>query len=205
MKKSILILICYPFFIFSQENKAKSILDLLSNKTKSYSSIKAEFTNTFSNTITDLNESQSGTIYLKENAYKLELESQIIISDGETNWIYLIDEEEVNITEIDDEENELNPSKIFTIYEDGYNYKFINEGSNVYQINLIPKESSPFSKVELFINKHKMQISSFNMIDKQGSNYKYTIDSFETNIEFNNDFFIFNTKEYPDVEVIDLR
>ena len=205
MKKSILILICYPFFIFSQENKAKSILDLLSKKTKSYSSIKAEFTNTFSNTITDLNESQSGTIYLKENAYKLELESQIIISDGETNWIYLIDEEEVNITEIDDEENELNPSKIFTIYEDGYNYKFINEGSNVYHINLIPIESSPFSKVELFINKHKMQISSFNMIDKQGSNYKYTIDSFETNIEFNNDFFIFNTKEYPDVEVIDLR
>ena len=205
MKKSILILICFPFFIFSQDNKAKSILDLLSNKTKSYSSIKAEFTNTFSNTITDLNESQSGTIYLKENAYKLELESQIIISDGETNWIYLIDEEEVNITEIDDEENELNPSKIFTIYEDGYNYKFINEGSNVYQINLIPKESSPFSKVELFINKHKMQISSFNMIDKQGSNYKYTIDSFETNIEFNNDFFIFNTKEYPEVEVIDLR
>ena len=58
-------------------------------------------------------------------------------------------------------------------------------------LNLIPKESSPFSKVELFINKHKMQISSFNMIDKQGSNYKYTIDSFETNIEFNNDFFIF--------------
>ncbi len=205
MKKSILILICYPFFIFSQDNKAKSILDLLSKKTKSYSSIKAEFTNTFSNTITDLNESQSGTIYLKENAYKLELESQIIISDGETNWIYLIDEEEVNITEIDDEENELNPSKIFTIYEDGYNYKFINEGSNVYQINLIPKESSPFSKVELFINKHKMQISSFNMIDKQGSNYKYTIDSFKTNIEFNNDFFIFNTKEYPEVEVIDLR
>ena len=43
------------------------------------------------------------------------------------------------------------------------------------------------------------------MIDKQGSNYKYTIDSFETNIEFNNDFFIFNTKEYPEVEVIDLR
>ena len=27
----------------------------------------------------------------QENAYALELESQIIISDGETNWIYLID------------------------------------------------------------------------------------------------------------------
>ena len=192
-------------FIFSQDNKAKSILDLLSKKTKSYSSIKAEFTNTFSNTITDLNESQSGTIYLKENAYKLELESQIIISDGETNWIYLIDEKEVNIAEIDDEENELNPSKIFTLYEDGYNYKFINEDSKLYHINLIPKETSPFSKVELFINKDKMQINSFILIDKQGSNYKYVIDSFETDIEFNKDFFIFNAKEYPEVDVIDLR
>ena len=150
MKKSILILIFFPFFIFAQNNKAKSILDLLSKKTKSFSSIKAEFTNTFSSTITDLNESQNGTIYLKDNSYKLELESQIIISDGETNWIYLIDEEEVNITEIDDEENELNPSKIFTMYEDGYNYKFIKEDSNTYQINLFPKEISPFSKVELF-------------------------------------------------------
>ena len=205
MKKSILILIFFPFFIFAQNNKAKIILDELSKKTKSYSSIKAKFTNTFSSTITDLNESQSGTIYLKDNSYKLELESQIIISDGETNWIYLIDEEEVNITEIDDEENELNPSKIFTMYEEGYNYKFIKEDSNGYQINLFPKEISPFSKVELFINKNKMQISSFIMIDKQGSHYKYVIDSFETNIELNNDFFIFKTTEYPNIDIIDLR
>ena len=205
MKKSILILIFFPFFIFAQNNKVKIILDELSKKTKWYSSIKARFTNTFSSTITDLNESQSGTIYLKDNSYKLELESQIIISDGETNWIYLIDEEEVNITEIDDEENELNPSKILTIYEDGYNYKFIKEDSNVYQINLFPKEISPFSKVELFINKNKMQISSFIMIDKQGSHYKYVIDSFETNIELNNDFFIFKTTEYPNIDIIDLR
>ena len=205
MKKSIVILIFFPFFIFAQNNKAKIILDELSKKTKSYSSIKAKFTNTFSSTITDLNESQSGTIYLKDNSYKLELESQIIISDGETNWIYLIDEEEVNITEIDDEENELNPSKIFTMYEEGYNYKFIKEDSNGYQINLFPKEISPFSKVELFINKNKMQISSFIMIDKQGSHYKYVIDSFETNIELNNDFFIFKTTEYPNIDIIDLR
>ena len=82
---------------------------------------------------------------------------------------------------------------------------FLNEDSKLYHINLIPKETSPFSKVELFINKDKMQINSFILIDKQGSNYKYVIDSFETDIEFNKDFFIFNAKEYPEVDVIDLR
>ena len=205
MKKLIYLMFLFPCVIFAQDQKAKTILDQLSNKTKSYTSIKAKFTNTFSSTVTDINESQSGTLYLKGDAYRLEMEAQTIICDGETNWIYLPDDEEVNITEIDDEENELNPSKIFTIYENGYKYKFVREDGKNYHIDLFPEESGPFTKVELFINKSKMQISSFTMIDKQGSHFKYVIDSFVTNKEMNNDFFMFKTSDYPNVDVIDLR
>ncbi|MGB2279109.1 MAG: LolA family protein [Flavobacteriales bacterium] len=205
MKKLIYFLFLFPCVIFAQDQKAKTILDQLSDKTKSYTSIEAKFTNTFSSTVTDINESQSGTLYLKDDAYRLEMEAQTIICDGETNWIYLPDDEEVNITEIDDEENELNPSKIFTIYENGYKYKFVREDRKNYHIDLFPEESGPFTKVELFINKSKMQISSFTMIDKQGSHFKYVIDSFVTNKEMNNDFFVFKTADYPNVDVIDLR
>ena len=205
MKKLIYLIFLFPCVIFAQDQKAKTILDRLSNKTKSYTSIEAKFTNTFYSTVTDINESQSGTLYLKDDAYRLEMETQTIICDGETNWIYLPDDEEVNITEIDDEENELNPSKIFTIYENGYKYKFVREDGKNYHIDLFPEESGPFTKVELFINKSKMQISSFTMIDKQGSHFKYVIDSFVTNKEMNNDFFVFKTSNYPNVDVIDLR
>lgn len=205
MKKLIYLIFLFPCVIFAQDQKAKTILDQLSNKTKSYTSIEAKFTNTFYSTVTDINESQSGTLYLKDDAYRLEMEAQTIICDGETNWIYLPDDEEVNITEIDDEENELNPSKIFTIYENGYKYKFVREDGKNYHIDLFPEESGPFTKVELFINKSKMQISSFTMIDKQGSHFKYVIDSFVTNKEMNNDFFVFKTSDYPNVDVIDLR
>ena len=193
MKKLFYILFLFPCVIFAQDQKAKTILDQLSDKTKSYTSIEAKFTNTFSSTVTDINESQSGILFLKDDAYRLEMESQIIICDGETNWIYLPDDEEVNITEIDDEENELNPSKIFTMYENGYKYKFVREDDKNYHIDLFPEESGPFTKVELFINKSKMQISSFTMIDKQGSHFKYVIDSFITNKEMNKDFFVFKT------------
>ena len=93
MNKLIYYLILFPCIILAQDQKAKSILDQLSDKTKSYTSIEAKFTNTFSNTITDINESQSGTLYLKDDAYRLEMESQTIICDGETNWIYLKDDE----------------------------------------------------------------------------------------------------------------
>jgi len=205
MKKLFNLIFLLPFIIFAQDQKAKSILDQLSDKTKSYTSIEAKFTNTFYSSVTDINESQSGTLYLKDDAYRLELESQIIICDGETNWIYLTDDKEVNITEIDDEENEFNPSKIFTIYENGYTYKFVKEDGKNYQIDLFPEESGPFTKVELFINKSKMQISSFTMIDKQGSHFKYIIDTFVTNKEMKNDFFMFNTADYNDIDIIDLR
>lgn len=205
MKKLFFLLLMLPCVLVAQDQKAKSILDQLSKKTKSYTSIEAKFTNTFSSTVTDINEKQSGTLFLKDDSYRLEMEAQTIICDGETNWIYLEDEEEVNITEIDDEENELNPSKIFTIYENGYKYKFVKEDNKNYQIDLFPNESGPFLKVELFIDKTKMQISSFTMIDKQGSQYKYDIDSFITNKEMSNDFFVFKTADYPNVDVIDLR
>lgn len=205
MKKLFFLLLMLPCVLVAQDQKAKSILDQLSKKTKSYASIEAKFTNTFYSTVTDINEKQSGTLFLKDDSYRLEMEAQTIICDGETNWIYLEDEEEVNITEIDDEENELNPSKIFTIYENGYKYKFVKEDNKNYQIDLFPNESGPFLKVELFIDKTKMQISSFTMIDKQGSQYKYDIDSFITNKEMSNDFFVFKTADYPNVDVIDLR
>ena len=205
MKKLFYIQFLFPCIIFAQDQKAKSILDQLSDKTKSYSSIEAKFTNTFSSMVTDINESQSGTLYLKDDAYRLEMEAQTIICDGETNWIYLADDQEVNITEIDDDENELNPSKIFTIYENGYKYKFVKEDGKNYHIDLFPEESGPFTKVELFINISKMQISSFTMIDKQGSHFKYVIDAFVTNKEMKDDFFMFNTDDYPDIDIIDLR
>ena len=205
MKKLTLILLIFPCILIAQDNRAKQILDELSSKTRTYSTIKAKFTNTFNSTVTDLNESQTGTIFIKNNSYRLEMNGQTIISDGETNWIYLKDENEVNITETDDEENELNPSKIFTIYESGYKYKFIKEDKESYHIDLFPNENGPFSKIELFINKPKMQISSFIMFDKQGSIYKYTIDSFSVNKKIEDNFFMFQISNYPNIEVIDLR
>jgi len=155
--------------------------------------------------VADFNESQSGKIYLQGDAFKLELDAQTIISDGETVWIHLIDEEEVTISEEDEDENEISPTKIFTIYEVGYKYQFVKEDSKNYHINLFPEESGAFTKIELYIDKLKMEISSFVMFDKQGSFYSYIINSLTTNKKFDSSFFQFDVSKYPDVEVVDFR
>ena len=85
------------------------------------------------------------------------------ISDGENNWIHLLDEKEVQIIEIDEDEENITPSKMFTLYQDGYKYQFISETSSDFLIDLIPEESGSFIKIELKINKQEMRVSSFTL------------------------------------------
>ena len=204
MHKLLLIFLLLPSFLFSQE-RANEILDKVSQKTASYSTIEAHFINTIINEKAGINESQKGVLYLQGNLYRLELEEQTIISDGESNWIHLIDEEEVQIIEVDDEEESMSPSKMFTIYQEGYKKQFVSETNSNYIIDLIPKESGSFIKIELRINKKEMRIAGFTLFDKNGGSYAYDVQLFKENQTFEQGFFQFNTSAHPNVDLIDLR
>lgn len=204
MHKLLLIFLLLPSFLFSQE-RANEILDKVSQKTASYSTIEAHFINTIINEKAGINESQKGVLYLQGNLYRLELEEQTIISDGESNWIHLIDEEEVQITEVDDEDESMSPSKMFTIYQEGYKKQFVSETNSNYIIDLIPKESGSFIKIELRINKKEMRIAGFTLFDKNGGSYAYDVKLFKENQIFEKGFFQFNTSAHPNVDLIDLR
>ena len=204
MHKLLLIFLLLPSFLFSQE-RANEILDKVSQKTASYSTIEAHFINTIINEKAGINESQKGVLYLQGNLYRLELEDQTIISDGESNWIHLIDEQEVQIIEVDDEEESMSPSKMFTIYQEGYKKQFVSETNSNYIIDLIPKESGSFIKIELRINKKEMRIAGFTLFDKNGGSYAYDVKLFKENQIFEKGFFQFNTSAHPNVDLIDLR
>ena len=204
MHKLLLIFLLLPSFLFSQE-RANEILDKVSQKTASYSTIEAHFINTIINEKAGINESQKGVLYLQGNLYRLELEDQTIISDGESNWIHLIDEQEVQIIEVDDEEESMSPSKMFTIYQEGYKKQFVSETNSNYIIDLIPKESGSFIKIELRINKKEMRIAGFTLFDKNGGSYAYDVKLFKENQIFEIGFFQFNTSAHPNVDLIDLR
>ena len=204
MRKLLFIFLLLPSLLFSQD-RANEILSKVSKKTASYSTIEAHFTNTIFSELAGINETQKGVLYLKGDQYRLELEGQTIISDGENNWIHLIDEEEVQIVEIDEEEENMSPSKMFTIYQEGYKNYFDSETTNYYIINLIPKETGSFIKIVLRINKKEMRIAGFTLYDKNGGKYTYDVQLFEVNQLFEKDFFQFNYNEHPNVDIIDLR
>lgn len=192
-----------------QDPKAKAILDDLSAKTKSYSTIKADFNYTLENKAEGINETQSGTIALKGDKYALKIAGQEVISDGKTVWTYLPDAEEVQITEVDPEENEgqINPSNIFTLYESGFNYKFVSEAQSIAQINLFPTDvdEAAYHTIKLYVDKTKLQLTKIVIMGKEGDSYTYNIKGFTPNMSIPDSKFTFNTAAHPDVEVNDLR
>tara|TARA_B110000003_G_C16541851_1_gene493114 strand:- start:121 stop:747 length:627 start_codon:yes stop_codon:yes gene_type:complete len=203
----IILLIGISQLLSAQNQIAKEILDNLSETTKSYNNITIEFDFTLENESQNINEKQNGKLISKGNGFRLEMDEQTIINNGESQWIYLADMKEVQIMEHDPEDDMMNPSKLFTIYENGYKYTYVgaksDEGKRMQIIDLFPEESGPFIKITLSINAAKNQLNKIQMLDKNGGSYTYSITKFLTNQNIAP--FTFNEADFPEVEVIDLR
>lgn len=217
--KKILILIAVMAFLqpaISQEHekgdkKSREILDNLTAQTESYNSIKVEFTYKMNNEEAGIDESTTGTLFIMGNKYKLHISGQQVISDGETIWTYIEDDEEVQINEMDEEvDGSLSPNKLLTSYNEDYKSNFVKEtflyGTTAVLIDLTPAEGKTYSKVRLIIDKAKNQILEITIFDKNGSTYTYILKSFiPDSEEIKESDFTFNTDDYPDVDVIDMR
>jgi outer membrane lipoprotein-sorting protein len=219
---TISLLVIIPLYNFSQnvktdqtyqavDPKAKNILDQVSAKTKAYKTIEAEFAINIENMQEKTSDSKKGKIYIKGNKYKAELAASTIYNDGKTQWTYMKDPNEVNITVPDpNDDSSLNPAKMFTIYEKGYKIRFINEkfekNHNLYEIDLYPIDlKKDFSRITLKIDKQKMQLFSMKRFGKDGTDYYIEVLKMDTDNEMNDAMFTFDKTKYPKVEVNDMR
>lgn len=212
MKKLIvLFLILNSIQLFSQtDTKAKSILDKTSEKTKNYQSITATFEFTLQNDEAGMNETSNGKLILQKDNYKLTFNGIDIFCDGKTQWTYMKDAQEVNITDAgNDEAESINPAKIFTIYEKGYNYtylgEFTNEQKKTFKIELKPFEPKEFSRLIIEIDQSTYQITNAKMFGKDQNIYTIKVLTMDTNNTYDASTFIFDPAKNPKVEVIDMR
>lgn len=216
MKKIIIALLVLGTFGYTAnaqtDAKAKEILAAVSKKYRSYDIVKTDFTFTLNNAKAKVKETQQGTLYVKANAnkYKVAMTNQDLISDGKVQWTYLKNDQEVQISNVDNSGDAINPAKIFTIYEKGFKYTYTGEskvGAKVYQmIDLSPTDTKKtVFKVRLSIDKASKQIANVVIFEKNGNTYTYNVKTFSPNVKVPETTFAFDTKKYPGVEVIDLR
>lgn len=211
-------LLISSFAGFSQTNnagkndvEAKAILDKVSSKFKSYKTVQANFTLS----VTDANGKQlgtkKGTVYIKGSKYRVSISGQEIYSDGNNIWTYDKSANEVQITKFDPTTNTITPQKMFTnFYDKDFLYKLNGEtksgNKTIQEIELTPiDKTKTFFKVLVGIDKISKNIVSTKLFEKNGNRYIYTVTSFKTNSDLPESLFLFDSKAYPNVEVVDLR
>ena len=196
-----------------QDPKAKAILDEVSKTTKAYKTIVSEYIFTILNKEKKLTEKQNYKVQVKGDKFKLDIPGNTIVCDGKTIWAHNKDANEVTIKKFDgSNEDQLNPSKIFTLYETGYKYKFEKEekaGAITYNvITLFPSvkpEKKKFHTIKLYVDKTKKQVSKLVMLMKDGSTQSYEIKSFKPNVDLPDASFVFDTKGFKADQITDER
>jgi outer membrane lipoprotein carrier protein len=195
------------------DTKAVSILQALDKKTKIDKTIYAEFTITQYGTDRKPGDSQKGILWVKGSKYKYDIKNQMVFCDSVNTWTYLKDANEVQINKVDptSDKGSLSPATLFNFYEKGFKSHFIDEekvNSVLCEcIELYPKhpEKEKYHTIRLFIDKVKNQVAKISFLMKDGTMQAVVVSKFSANTPFADDAFVFNPKNYPGIEVEDLR
>lgn len=203
---------------FSQNNsignsdpEAKKILDNVSKKFKSFSSVQAGFTLKIEDEKGKVLGNKNGTVYMKGSKYKVKMPGQEILCDGVNTYTYDKSTNEVTITKVDPSAKGITPQKIFTnFYDKDFLYRLNGEektgGKTLQVIEMTPVDKSkPFHKVYVYVDKAAQTIKSTRLLEKEGSKYIYTVNSFNPKAALTDAQFTYNKTNYPGAEEVDLR
>lgn len=148
-----------------------------------------------------------GEICVSGDKFKLITDDIITWFDGRTQWSYLTENEEVNISHPGREELQgINPLWLISLYEKGYYYALGKTTSSTQEVTLTAEQTDlPIAHLILVIDK-STSLPVTIRLKEEGRDYTViTIGNLQLGMKWGKDFFVFDNKQYPDAEVIDLR
>lgn len=196
-----------PKSMGSSDPEAKKILDAVSAKFKTFKSVQSKFTLKIENSSNKIMGTKSGTVYMKGTKYRINVTGQEIFCDGSNVWTVDKAAKEITINKLDPSNNTITPQKLFTnFYDKDFLYKLNSDAKGVQEIELTPIDKSKlFHKVIVYINKATQTITSTKVFEKAGNRYTYTVSGMDTKSVIPDTQFVFNQKNYPGMEIVDLR
>ncbi len=207
----IVVLLVFSFWGLQAQSKkeAEKLMESVINKIASYNNFEADLSYTMVNTEMNIDEKKTGKIYVAGDKYRIEMSGQMIISDGKTLWTYLEDSQEVMVSNVEDNDESISPTKILTSYNKDYDARFDKDAtyknSNLKLIVLKPSKGKNFEKMSVLVNEKKMMLENFSVYDQNGNVFTYHIIDLKPNLDLPKGTFTFDPKKYPDVEVVDMR
>lgn len=193
----------------AEAQTAKSVLDKTAAKLRNSGGLQATFEATTFKGTTQTGQT-TGSIFVQGNKFQVNSTELSVWFDGKTQWSLLKSSNEVNVSTPSAEEiQEMNPYAFVNLYKKGYQLSLTEttyKGNACYEARLLAQDkSASIQEMRITIGKTNYLPQSVRI--RQGSNgwTRIRINSLKTGKKWNEDFFRFNPKDYPDTEVIDLR
>ena len=192
-----LLSVLLPYCLSAQTDKAKVVLDKVVSTLTKDGGIQIDFEGT-----------ESGSITMKGEKFYLHSGQVQSWYDGKTQWSYVADTEEVNISHPTPEELQgINPYFILVNYQENFNssYKGMknHEGKQVQEVVLIPKGSAN-ERITLWIS--KMNYPIYIKVENNGKPVnEINVKTIQKQEQITDHAFRFNKSLYPNAEIIDLR
>ena len=144
------------------------------------------------------------SISIKGNKFYARTPQAIVWYNGKTQWSWMKQTNEVNITTpTEAKQAQMNPYKFINIYRSGYNLDMKTEG-NSYQVHMVAQNKKRTLQ-ELYITVDKKSYTPSQVKFRQDKNWTtISISNFQAK-NVSNSTFVFQAKDYPKAEVIDLR
>ncbi|MEO2062902.1 MAG: outer membrane lipoprotein carrier protein LolA [Christiangramia sp.] len=204
MKKLVLILAAIMAINVQAQSpqQAEKLLKEVTSKVQAYDNMVIDFKYSLDNTAENINQETRGDVSIKGNRYVLNLMGTTQLFDGQKIYTIIPEDEEINISSYSEEDgNSITPSKMFTFYQDGYNYqmdiKQNVKGREIQYVKLTPKDSNAEIKnILLGIDTQTKHIYNLIQTQDNGTKITITVKSFKTNQPLAKNLFTFDENRY---------
>ena len=196
----IVIFLLFSLFTLSPltAQSAKQVLDKTAAMVTAKSGAQAQFT------ISGPNLNTSGTISIKGQKFHASTPQAVIWFDGKTQWTYMKQNDEVNIsTPTAAQLQAINPYNFIYIYKQGYAYTLTKKGGS-HEVHLTAKDPKKGIQEMYIVTNAKTYVPSQIRMKQQKGWITIDIRNFKT-AALSDAIFRFNSKDFPNAEVIDLR
>ncbi len=188
----------------SAQNNAEKIIRVMVDQMRSHKNVEMVFNYQISPDGKTLGESEKGHAWLQGEAYKIEMTDQQTISDGKTIWSYLIDDEEVMVSNAS-EGTDNTPLKLLTSLDESYVATLSGIDAKGIATIELANPKGQYKRVTMKVDTKKTELKSADIYLEDGNKFIIKVEEMKYDQKLDDKFFTFDEAKHPEVDVIDMR
>lgn len=206
---SVLVLFVLSVSLYGQEKDPKAVLDKMSSVYKAMPGYNIAFVQKVMSEgeVIDL---MNGSASVSNDKFVLKFQEQHIYCNGPVLWTYLVEAQELTISNFEPEGQMVNPANIYDIYKEGFTFKYLRQddvkGEMVDVVELTSTDpDADFTNIIMYIGQKDGYLKAWDLVDYAGAMSSFEVSNFEPNKTFPDKFFEFDREANPVQYEEDLR